>query len=119
MPKCWIHSETAEKKPTKPLKTHPGFPEDSIKQGLALALVSKSQQIRDWAIQPYRHWEFEGNINLIRKFKKEKKLLTQFLKSYGIETDELADLKTFIDNLLLKEQKYQELLDKIELLDIL
>ena len=107
MPKCWIHGDTAQPTKTKPLKTHPGFPEDSIKQGLALALVS-TPQVRDLTFQPHRYWEFEKYANEIKGLKKFLKDLKEEIKKQEEKfLEELEQNK--LDYQSLNEEKNEEI----------
>ncbi|MCE8163411.1 MAG: hypothetical protein I3273_05000 [Candidatus Moeniiplasma glomeromycotorum] len=113
MPKCYLHGQTAQEKPTK-LKTAPSHPETNFRQDLNILLAGKPP-IRDLSIQPNRYWEFDVYINKIKGLEvKNKDLISQFAAErivYGNEITQLEIDKQFL------EQKDQKKADRIAQLD--
>ena len=85
MPKCWIHGQTAQEKPAKPLKTHPGFPEDSIKQGLAICLAP---EVKDNQIS-----ELQAKVQELDQFAAEKIVLEGEIQQLQINYQHLQQVK--------------------------
>lgn len=59
MPKCWIHNKTGEQKPSKPLKEHPGWGDNSnYQQNLAIILTPpKKVQLQEKLEKDIATWK--------------------------------------------------------------
>lgn len=112
MPKCWIHGSTAKKEPTKPLKEHPGWPENNnYRQNLNILFTGQTKKDLDFRILQEKNAGLIEQLEEQKQFfeKSEQKLLTDFNNERKILEGEIDQWQ--INYQFLQQKKDEQIAD--------